>query len=138
MSDIDQINFTGRIGKIDRKETKTGKFVHKLSVAMNKYDSLKKEEKTIWKQVEIWNSSYIDKFASVGQKVFVSGETKEEEWTNKDGVKVKNQLCLITRGGKIELFFNGKNNSQGSFKEDKPSNTYSKQQNDVIEDDIPF
>lgn len=139
MADIDLMIFSGRIGKIEKRETKTGKFLHRISVAVSKYDSQAKEEKTIWKAVQIWESKYVDQYAEKGQKVLIHGETREEEWTNKDGQKVKNQYCLVTKNGKIELFFNGKGNGgQSNYQKKSHPNTYNKKEEDVLEDDIPF
>ena len=90
LNQVQLIGFTG--AEPDIRTTQSGKKVATLRVATSRYTKKGNEKKdyTTWHRVEIWNQATVNWLASKtlpkGAKVFVQGEIRNEEYTDKDGV----------------------------------------------------
>ena len=92
MSDLNQCNFIGRVGKDPEiKYTQDGTAIANFSIAVSeswKDKSGGKKEKTEWVRCVAWRklAEIIGEYVHKGQQIFVSGKFTTEEW-EKDGVK---------------------------------------------------
>lgn len=93
MSFLNQVNLIGNLGAAPEvlKNTDGGSFV-RLSVATsNKYVNAKGEivVNTQWHTVYLSNGvgKYAASYLTTGAKVYVSGELRKQEWTDKTGQK---------------------------------------------------
>ena len=84
---LNQINVIGNIGRIETKDTSTGKKVSKFSLAVS--ERFKDKDETLWLEVSAWDklAENCEKYLSKGKKVYVSGKLKSREYTGKDGTK---------------------------------------------------
>ena len=91
MSDINNVTYSGRVGKDPEIETnKDNKEELKFSLAVKFYDFVEKCEKTVWIRCSICGNSfeYAKKNIKKGDLVYVQGKTKcfeinPEEMTRK-------------------------------------------------------
>lgn len=122
----------GRVGKKDHKQIKNGSFMTVLSIATSrKYidSSGNKREETTWHTVNFFNkiADIANKYAHVGDLIYIEGEISHREIESKEGVKkwmysiTGNELKLIPRGQKAPA--------------DAPIGNA---KNDFIEDECPF
>jgi len=74
----------GRLGKkVEIKLSKNNKPYAHLSIATRDFD-----KSTTWHRVSVFNQSadYMDKYASVGDTIYVEGEIKNSQYKDKNGV----------------------------------------------------
>ena len=143
----------GHLGKDPEiRYTQNGKPVATLSVATNYFkrkEGADPEKFTVWFKVVVWGDrveSYISKFKK-GDLVYVEGETREDEWEDKNGNKRKNKYVLANT---VKGIFIGKNdavkpsNATTSIpaSASKPNDAIQETKQDVKqeteEDDLPF
>ena len=125
MSNINNITITGRIGKEpEMKYFENGTVLTNISLASNKWDAKKKEEKTLWFKVVCFNklAEFVGEYAKKGQAVAVNGSLDTEEW-EKDGAK---NYKLVITANNIDL---------GSRKQSDEENNADEL---IGEDEIPF
>ena len=91
LNQVHLIGFTGAEAEI--RTTQGGKKFALLRVATSRYTKKGNEKKdyTTWHTVEIWNPATVNWLASkslpTGAKVFVQGEIRNDQYTDKDGVE---------------------------------------------------
>ena len=91
LNQVHLIGFTGAEAEI--RTTQGGKKFALLRVATSRYTKKGNEKKdyTTWHAVEIWNQATVNWLASkplpTGAKVFVQGEIRNDQYTDKDGVE---------------------------------------------------
>jgi len=92
MSDLNQCNFIGRVGKDPEiKYTQDGTAIANFSIACGeswKDKAGNKQEKTSWVRCVAWRklAEIIGEYVHKGQQIFVSGKFTTREW-EKDGIK---------------------------------------------------
>jgi single-strand DNA-binding protein len=90
LNQVQLIGFTGAEAEV--RTTQGGKKVAILRIATSRYTKKGNEKKdyTTWHSVEIWNQATVNWLASKplpkGAKVFVQGEIRHDQYTDKDGV----------------------------------------------------
>lgn len=88
----------GNIGKsVEMKYTPAGKAVTEFSIAVNEGKGDKKT--TEWIKVTAWDKAaeILNQYAKSGNKIYLSGTTKIECWTDKNSGAAKAQLVLTVR-----------------------------------------
>jgi single-strand DNA-binding protein len=91
LNQVQLIGFTGAEAEI--RTTQGGKKYASLRVATSRYTKKggEKTDYTTWHQIEIWNQATVKWLASKalpkGAKVFIQGEIRNEQYTDKDGVE---------------------------------------------------
>ena len=91
LNQVQLIGFTGAEAEV--RTTQGGKKVAILRIATSRYTKKGNEKKdyTTWHTVEIWNQATVNWLASKplpkGAKVFVQGEIRHDQYTDKDGVE---------------------------------------------------
>lgn len=104
------------------------------------------QNKTEWHTIIIHNKHLItiaEKFLGKGSKVYLEGEIRTKDWTDKDGSNRKDtQIVLPTFGGVlVPLDSKNKTESQGYEGGDAPESIYKqseKSAHDDLDDGIPF
>lgn len=100
MSDINTVNISGRIGAEPIvKYFETGSVSSEISIAVNKYDVKKGEEKTTWHIARAWGkkAEYIGEYAKKGCAVIITGSLEKDVYKDKDGKTRATSYILIDR-----------------------------------------
>ena len=154
MSDLNQCNFIGRVGRDPEiKYAPDGAAVANFSIAVSESWKGKdgaKKEKTEWVKCIAWRklAEIIGEYVHKGQQVFVSGKFTTKEW-EKDGIKRYSSEIIIDKmqmlGSKPEVQDKPKPAGQ---KESQAEKAYARQdtnydlglsKKEPVEDDsIPF
>lgn len=95
---INEVILVGRlIDDPELRKTKTNKSVLFFSLALNKY--VNKEKRTAYAKCKVWDqgAEYLAQYAKKGNIVGVTGEIVNNEYTDKDGKKIKEMEILANR-----------------------------------------
>jgi single-strand DNA-binding protein len=104
------------------------------------------QNKTEWHAVIIHNKHLIaiaEKWLHKGSKVYLEGEIKAREWTDKDGNKRKDTQIVLPLFGGTLVPLDSKNSSEShDYEEERePESVYKKSEkmaHDDLDDGIPF
>lgn len=137
---LNKVLLIGSVGKDpDIRKTQDGKLIASFSLATNEKWSGKdgsKQEKVEWHRIVIFGqlACIVEKYVKKGSKLYVEGQLKTREWTDKDGVK-KFTTEVVLQGFNSNLL----------MLDSKPKSEMPKQDNDSfdqlaneIDDSIPF
>lgn len=88
---------SGRVGNIETKEFNGGTFVVNFSLAESyrKKNGDKWEAETRWHDCKAWNSRFAKDYIAKGDQVFVNGSLEYDEYTDKNGNKVKKAFINV-------------------------------------------
>lgn len=95
---INEVILVGRLtDDPELRKTKTNKSVLFFSLALNKY--VNKEKRTTYARCKVWEqgAEYLAQYAKKGNIVGVTGEIVNNEYTDKDGKKIKEMEILANR-----------------------------------------
>lgn len=95
---INEVILVGRLtDDPELRKTKTNKSVLFFSLALNKY--VNKEKRTAYARCKVWDqgAEYLAQYAKKGNIVGVTGEIVNNEYTDKDGKKIKEMEILANR-----------------------------------------
>ena len=95
---INEVILVGRLtDDPELRKTKTNKSVLFFSLALNKY--VNKEKRTAYARCKVWDqgAEYLAQYAKKGNIVGVTGEIANNEYTDKDGKKIKEMEILANR-----------------------------------------
>lgn len=128
MASINKVVLMGRLGKDpESRVSKDGNSIAKFSLATD--DGFGDHKKTNWHNIVVFGkrSEFVTTWLKKGSTAVVDGRIDYDEYTNKEGVKVR---ATIIVADKVD-FGEGKpkNESKNSTKQSK---------SDDDEDDIPF
>jgi len=130
MSDLNQCQFIGRLGKDPEiRRTADGKAIASFSIACG-WKS-KDKEGTDWIPVTAFGklAEIIEKYISKGSQIFVQGQFKIDKYTDKNGVE---KYSTKIYAESIQML-GGKGEAKPEAKQEKaPANLAD------IDDDIPF
>lgn len=110
--------FIGRLGQeIELKKTENGTSVIEFSLADT--EKYKDKEVTTWLRCVAWSgiADTIAKYVHKGDKVYVEGKYRNEEYTAKDGTKRYKSYMLVAG---FELLPNARQEKQEENPEEKP------------------
>lgn len=108
---MNNIQLIGRIAnEMELRYTTNQKSFNKFTIAV-KRDG--KEDKTDFINCVAWNSvaEYLYKYTAKGKRIAVTGKLRQEEYTNKDGNKVKTYIVLVTGANIIDYIENTTGNT---------------------------
>lgn len=130
MSDLNQCQFIGRLGKDPEiRRTQDGKAIASFSIACG-WKS-KDKEGTDWIPVTAFGklAEIVEKYISKGSQIFVQGQFKTDKYTDKNGVE---KYSTKIYAESIQML-GGKGEAKPEAKQEKaPANLAD------IDDDIPF
>jgi len=139
MATLNKVMQIGRLGKDpDVRMAGTTK-VATFSIAVS--EKYKNEEKTQWFDVKVWAklADIVEQYVKKGTEVLVDGKLEKEEWDDKDGNKrsriVINAFSLQMLGARSE---GGQSSQQPIDRQEAENYNQMGNQNQQIEDDLPF
>jgi single-strand DNA-binding protein len=101
MKGINKQILLGRVGKlksgkVELRETGSGKKVCNFSVATNDYN-----DEVEWHKIEAWGNDavFASRFLKQGSWVYIEGRTKDESWTDNDGNEKRGRKVVANPGG---------------------------------------
>jgi len=105
-----KVNLIGYVGKDPEVKQAGSSTVAKFTLATSEKFKDKegnKQEKTQWHNLECWGklAETVGKFVKKGSKIDVEGKIEYDEYTNKEGVKVKTTKITV----RDIVFLDGKN-----------------------------
>lgn len=88
---MNEATLTGNVGSIETKEFSSGSFVVKFSLAeqYRKKNGDKWDKETRWHECQAWNSKFAKEYVGKGDQVIIHGSLEYDEFTDKNGNKVK-------------------------------------------------
>ncbi|MCW2255771.1 single-strand DNA-binding protein [Providencia alcalifaciens] len=106
MADMNQCNFTGRIGGLELRYIPNGSAIMQFSVAIGesrKDDNGQWIDKTTWVRCEAWGGSaeFMDRNAQKGTQVRVTAKVEVKEWEDKQTGQNVAPLFLKPRKSKF-------------------------------------
>jgi single-strand DNA-binding protein len=148
MSSVNKVILIGNLGKdAEMRFTSGGTPVANFSMATTEKfadrDGQKKEQ-TEWHRVTVWGKTAeaIHEYLTKGKQVYVEGQLKTREWTDKDGKTQKtteiNAQKIVLLGGGSRAESGGGNDSRS---ERRPAASQTRGGNDSAppdDDNIPF
>lgn len=131
----------GRIGRLEEVETRSGTRMAKFSIALDEWNSKKKEKVTTWLNVICFGGTadlVLDNFEK-GDPIFIeNGRVSVNEWTDENDNKRKSYDIIANRIG----FVPGAGKSSGNGGASKSDYAEEKSDDsdiwDIDEDDDPF
>lgn len=132
MSGINKVILVGHIGEISTKDTKNGGKIATISLATSK-KYLKEgvpHEQTEWHNIVFFKKSaeIAERFCNKGDKLFVEGELKYEQYTDKHGIDRRATKII---GHRLELMANKTKEAQNETRQHH--NNFNDE-----DDEIPF
>ena len=93
---VNRMQFIGRLGQdIELRKTEQGTSVIEFSLADT--EKYKDQEKTTWLRCVAWSgiADTIQRYVRKGDKIYVDGKYRHEEYTNKEGQKRYKDYLLV-------------------------------------------
>ncbi|MEQ5232258.1 single-stranded DNA-binding protein [Providencia rettgeri] len=123
MADMNQCNFTGRIGGLELRYIPNGSAIMQFSVAIGesrKDDSGQWIDKTTWVRCEAWGGSaeYMDRNAQKGTQVRITAKVEVKEWEDKQTGQKRSST--IFKAKEIQIIGNRKENNSNQTGSQQP------------------
>ena len=124
MADMNQCNFTGRIGGLELRYIPNGSAIMQFSVAIGesrKDDSGQWIDKTTWVRCEAWGGSaeYMDRNAQKGTQVRITAKVEVKEWEDKQTGQKRSST--IFKAKEIQIIGNRKESSSNQAGSQQPA-----------------
>ncbi|EPG2235679.1 single-stranded DNA-binding protein [Providencia rettgeri] len=124
MSDMNQCNFTGRIGNLELRYIPNGSAIMQFSVAIGesrKDDSGQWIDKTTWVRCEAWGGSaeYMDRNAQKGTQVRITAKVEVKEWEDKQTGQKRSST--IFKAKEIQIIGNRKESNSNQAGSQQPA-----------------
>ncbi|HEM7134082.1 TPA: single-stranded DNA-binding protein [Providencia rettgeri] len=124
MADMNQCNFTGRIGNLELRYIPNGSAIMQFSVAIGesrKDDSGQWIDKTTWVRCEAWGGSaeYMDKNAQKGTLVRITAKVEVKEWEDKQTGQKRSST--IFKAKEIQIIGNRKESNSNQTGSQQPA-----------------
>ncbi|MFV0598967.1 MAG: single-stranded DNA-binding protein [Bacteroidales bacterium] len=104
---MNKVQLLGRIGTTEFKTLPSGTKVGNISLATTKRGYIKQDgavvpEETTWHQIVLWGnlSDVVEKYTTIGDRLFVEGEIFTQEWEDDNKNK---RIAFRIRAKEIEL-----------------------------------
>ncbi|WP_272691486.1 single-stranded DNA-binding protein [Providencia sp. PROV132] len=123
MADMNQCNFTGRIGGLELRYIPNGSAIMQFSVAIGesrKDDSGQWIDKTTWVRCEAWGGSaeYMDRNAQKGTQVRITAKVEVKEWEDKQTGQKRSST--IFKAKEIQIIGNRKESNSNQTGSQQP------------------
>ncbi|WP_272575470.1 single-stranded DNA-binding protein [Providencia sp. PROV273] len=124
MADMNQCNFTGRIGGLELRYIPNGSAIMQFSVAIGesrKDDSGQWIDKTTWVRCEAWGGSaeYMDRNAQKGTQVRITAKVEVKEWEDKQTGQKRSST--IFKAKEIQIIGNRKESNSNQTGSQQPA-----------------
>jgi len=161
MGNLNKVFLIGRLGKDPEKRITPGAHsVLNTTLATSDFYKDKigtRQEKTEWHRVVFWDrlAEIVERYCKKGSQIFVEGSLQTREWQDKDGNRrftteiVGRNIQLLdgkgssgenrpTQTNEPDRYNLPKSNFPGSPLDNESKKTSQKDNDDFVEDDIPF
>ena len=144
---LNKVCLIGNLGKDPEiRLTKDGKEIASFSLATTESwkdkQTGEKKDKTEWHRIVVFSQGLVGivkNYVKKGSKLYVEGQLKTREWTDKDGIK-KYTTEIVLQGFNSNLqMLGGKNNNASQDQLNKDMNKVEEAfDNQELDDEIPF
>jgi len=144
---LNKVCLIGNLGKDPEiRLTKDGKEIASFSLATTESwkdkQTGEKKDKTEWHRIVVFSQGLVGivkNYVKKGSKLYVEGQLKTREWTDKDGIK-KYTTEIVLQGFNSNLqMLDGKNNNAPQDQLNKDMNKVEEAfDNQELDDEIPF
>ncbi len=146
MSSLNKVILIGNIGKAPEVLfSKTGKKYAKFSVATTtkkKDESGQYIDHTEWHNIVLLNEKLVEvveKYLTKGSKVYIEGQIKYDDYTDKDGIKRRATSIQVSGFNSQLILLNSKASSEETTQSSAPTQGSNNSSGNFIEDDdVPF
>jgi len=143
---LNKVSLIGSVGKDPEiRSTQDGKEIASFSLATTESwkdkNTGEKKDKTEWHRIVVFGAlaGIVKNYVKKGSKLYVEGQLKTREWTDKDGIK-KYTTEIVLQGFNSNLqMLAGKNNNAPQDQLNKDMNKVEEAfDNQELDDEIPF
>jgi single-strand DNA-binding protein len=143
---LNKVSLIGLVGKEpDIRTTQDGKEVASFSLATTESwkdkNTGEKKDKTEWHRIVVFGAlaGIVKNYVKKGSKLYVEGQLKTREWTDKDGIKKYTTEIVLQGFNSTLLMLGGKNNNAPQDQLNKDMNKVEEAfDNQELDDEIPF
>ena len=150
MSSLNKVLLIGRLGQDpEKKFTPSGVSVARVSLATNEVfldRNKERKERTEWHRVVLWGklADLAESYLKKGSQVFIEGSLRANDWTDKEGNK---RTTIEIHASAMKFLDSKRSGSEESYGSsytppaqpaDKKEGGNAPQEEEYIEDDIPF
>ena len=143
---LNRVTLIGNLGQDPEiRSTKDGREIANFSLATTESwkdkSTGEKKDKTEWHRIVVFGplAGIVKNYVKKGSKLYVEGQLKTREWTDKDGIK-KYTTEIVLQGFNSNLqMLAGKNNNAPQDQLNKDMNKVAEAfDNQELDDEIPF